>query len=67
MIRGVHLTPGRLWLIEHTSFTFRHAIDWRHPPWKLSCHRSLQDPSVAQNDRVDDLATLHAALSAVVR
>jgi len=47
--------------------TFRHAIVRQHLPRMLSCHRSLQDFSVVQNDRVDNFAALHAALSGVVR
>jgi hypothetical protein len=47
--------------------TFRHAIVRQHLPCMLSCHWSLQGSSVVQNDRVDNLATLHAALSGVGR
>jgi len=56
---------------EHSGvtslLTFRHAIVRQHPPCKVSGHRSLQSSSVVQNDRVDNLTTLHAALSGVVR
>ena len=47
--------------------TFRHAIVQQHFPCKMRGHRSMQCPSIVQNDRIDHLSTLHAALSAVVR
>ena len=43
------------------------AIAWHHLPCRLSCHRLLFSSSVAQNDGIDNLATLHTALGGKLR
>jgi len=45
----------------------RHAIVWHHLPCRLSCHRILFSASIAQNDGIDNLATLHTALGGTLR
>ena len=45
----------------------RHMIAWRHLPCSLSCHRLLFSSSIAQNDRIDNFATLHTAFGGKLR